>query len=98
MLETMEDYFGFALLLAWALVLIWSLGRIAVSAWQVQGDHWDVRSFAVGLLVGVAAAGGVILFVEPDAVLFGIHTIGLGFVLALGATFTLWEFAKAGSL
>jgi hypothetical protein len=39
-----------------------------------------------------------VLFVEPEAVLFGVHTIGLGFVLAFAATFVLWVFAKVGSL
>jgi hypothetical protein len=97
----MEVWLGAALALGWVLVVIWSLGRIAVSAWRTlgKGEHnWDSRSFAGGLLVGAGLAGGVLLFVEPEAVLFGVHTIGLGFVLTFAATFVLWVFAKAGSL
>lgn len=96
-----EVLLGSALLLVWALVLVWSLGCIAVSAWRTPGKgqhNWDAHSFGVGVLVGAALAAGPILFVEPEAVLFGVHTIGLGFVLALAATFALWVFAKAGAL
>ena len=46
-----------------------------------------------GPLVGAGLAGGVTLFVEPEAVLFGVHTIGFGH-----ATSVLWVFAKAGAL
>ena len=96
-----EVLLGAAFFIAWALVLLWSLGRIAVSAWRTlgKGEHnWDARSFGIGVLVGAGLVAGPILFVEPEAVLFGVHTIGLGFVLALAATFVLWVFAKAGSL
>jgi hypothetical protein len=101
---TTEEWLGAALTLGWALVVIWSLGRIVVRAWPTLGfgnvDHlWDYRSFWAGLLVGAALAGGAILFVEPNVVLFGtVHTIGLGFVLAVVATFFLFVFAKEGSL
>jgi hypothetical protein len=89
-----EVLLGAALLFVWTLVLAWSLRRIAVAAWRTPGN-WDPRSFGVGVLVGAALAAGPILFVEPEAVLFGVHTIGLGFVLASAATFVLWAFAKA---
>lgn len=58
------------------------------------------RGFIIGLLVGVTFAAGIALFVEPhllsgrEHVLFGIHTIGLGFVLTLCASGFLWGFAK----
>ena len=97
----MEVWLGAAITLGWALVVIWSLGRIAVRAWRARGKgerSWDSRSFAGGLLVGAGLAAGVILAVEPEHVLFGVHTIGLGFVLVIAATFVLWVFAKAGSL
>jgi hypothetical protein len=94
----MEVWLGAAFALCWALVIVWSLGRIAVFAWRTPG-RGDFRSFAVGLLVGAALAGGPILATEPDAVLFGSgHTRGLGFVLALAAAFALWVIAKAGAL
>jgi uncharacterized membrane protein len=97
----MELYLGFALLVVWVIVIAWSLGKIAVSAWRARErkqKQWDSRSFAAGLLVGAALVGGVALFVESETVFFGIHTIGLGFLLALGATFVLWVFAKFRSL
>jgi len=43
------------------------------------------------------STGGVALFVENEHVLFRIHTISLGFLLALGATVLLWAFALACS-
>jgi hypothetical protein len=97
----MYYWLAITFLLGWALVIIWSLGRIAVSAWRTplgKGEEhlWDSRSFAAGLLVGAALAGGVILFVERVIMLFGVvDRRGLGFVLALVATFVLWVFAKA---
>ena len=99
---TMEVWLGAALILCWALVIVWSLGRIALFAWRTpgKGDHGDFfHSFAAGLLVGAALAGGPILATEPDAVLFGSgHTRGLGFALALAAAFALWVIAKTGAL
>ena len=47
----MEIWLGAALTLCWALVIVWSLGRIAVFAWRTpgKGNHnWDSRSFAPG--------------------------------------------------
>jgi hypothetical protein len=97
-IKPMEVYLGFALLVAWALVVFWSLARVAVSAWRARGrKQYDSVSFVVGLLAGAGLAGGVALFVENEHVLFRIHTIGLGFLLALGATVLLWAFALACS-
>ena len=48
---TMEIWLGAALTLCWALVIVWSLGRIAVFARRTpgKGNHnWDSRSFAPG--------------------------------------------------
>jgi hypothetical protein len=95
----MEVYLGAALLIAWALVVIWSLAMIAVSAWRARHrkrDKWEPRLFVVGLLAGAALAGGISLAVEQERVLFGIHTIGLGFILVLVATLVLLAFAIAG--
>jgi hypothetical protein len=95
----MEVYIGAALLVAWALVVIWSLAMIAVSARRARHrkcDKWEPRIFVVGLFAGAALAGGISLAVEQERVLFGIHTIGLGFILALVATLVLLAFAIAG--
>jgi uncharacterized membrane protein len=94
----MEIYLGAALLIAWALVVFWSLAMIAVSVWQARGrkrDKWEPRSFWFGLLAGAGLAGGISLTVENERVLFGIHTIGLGFMLVLMATLVLLAFAIA---
>ena len=93
----MEVYLGAALLIAWALVVFWSLAMIAVSAWRAhrKRDKWEYRSLGIGLLAGAALAGGISLAVEQERVVFGIHTIGLGFMLALVATLVLLAFAIA---
>jgi hypothetical protein len=88
----MEIYLGAALLIAWALVVFWSLAMIAVSAWRARGrkrDKWEARSFGLGLLAGAALAGGISLAVEHERV------IGLGFSLVLVATLVLLAFAIA---
>ena len=93
----MEVYLGAALLIAWALVVFWSLAMIAVSAWRPhpKRDKWEARSFWFGLLAGAGLASGVSLAVEQERVIFGVHTIGLGFMLALVATLVLLAFAIA---
>jgi hypothetical protein len=94
----MEVYLGAALLIAWALVVFWSLAMIAISAWRgrhLKRDKWEPRSFWFGLLAGAGLACGISLAVEQERVLFGIHTIGLGFMLALMATLVLLAFAIA---
>ena len=96
----MEVYLGAALLIAWALVVFWSLAMIAVSAWRARGrkrDKWNHRNFGLGLLAGAALAVGISFVVEQDRVVFGgIHTAGLGFALVLVATLVLLAFAIAG--
>ena len=96
----MEVYLGAALLIAWALVVIWSVAIIAVSVWRTRHrkrDRWELRNFGLGLLAGAALAGGISLAVEQDRVVFGgIHTAGLGFTLVLVATLVLLAFAIAG--
>jgi hypothetical protein len=89
----MEVCLGAALLIAWALVVVWSLAMIAVSVWRTRHrkrDKWERYNFGLGLLAGAALAGGISLAVEQDRVVFGgIHTIGLGFALASVATLVL---------
>jgi hypothetical protein len=96
----MEVYLGAALLIAWALVVVWSLAMIAISVWRTRGrkhDRWEHRNFGLGLLAGAALAGGISLIVEQDRELFGgIHTAGLGFALVSVATLVLLVFAIAG--
>ena len=95
----MEVYLGAALLIAWALVVVWSLAMIAVSVWRARHrkrDKWEHRNFGLGLLAGAALAGGISLAVEQDQVVSGIHTIGLGFALVSVATLVLLAFAIAG--
>ena len=94
----MEVYLGAALLIAWALVVVWSLAMIAVSVWRTRGrkhDRWEHRNFGLGLLAGAALAGGISLVVEQDREVGGIHTTGLGFTLVLVATLVLLVFAIA---
>ena len=95
----MEVYLGAALLIAWAIVVLWSLAMITVSAWRGRHrkrDRWEHLNFGLGLLVGAALAGGISFVVEQDREVFGgVHTVGLGFALVLVATLVLLAFAMS---
>jgi hypothetical protein len=91
----MDLVVGYALILIWGAIIVWSLARIASFAWRDRKDQKsDARNFGSGLLVGVALAGGALLFFEPLAAVLGIYGVGLGFLLALAAASMLLLFAR----
>ena len=79
---------GVILLAAWAAVVLRGLARTALKA--RKGDKWE-RAYLVGLGVGCALGVGVVLSIKNSLPL---DTIGLGFLLAAGAGFGVWEFGR----
>jgi hypothetical protein len=79
---------GVILLAAWAAVVLRGLARAALMA--RKGGKWE-RAYLVGLGVGCALGIGVLLSVKNTLPL---DTFGLGFLLAAGAGFAIWEFGR----
>ena len=65
------------------------LGAALLIAWAL------VVFWSLAMIAGAGLASGISLAVEQERVIFGIHTIGLGFMLALVATLVLLAFAIA---
>jgi hypothetical protein len=74
---------GAAIVAAWFAVVIWGAANLTIEA--ARKNDWGKVGVAV---LSAATIAGPLLFVMPEHVFFGIHTIGLGAVLALvsGAT------------
>jgi hypothetical protein len=72
-----ETAFGLAIIIAWFAVVAWGAVDLVVEAKRVK----DWEKVAVALL-GATTVAGPLLTLMPDHVFLGIHTIGLGFVLA----------------
>jgi len=87
-LDIIENIGGIALLLAWALALLWGFAKIALLARKNDQAY----GFLLGALSVGVLAGGIILFTRRDMVLFGIHTIGLGFAMTTLAGLFIWAF------
>jgi hypothetical protein len=91
----MWDYvIGYALVIAWAIVVFWCLAKIGISVWRLwdgKRGQWDASSLAVGLVIGAALTAGILLCLVDFLVRF--DTFGLGFVLAMLSSIFLWQFA-----
>ena len=78
----MEIVLGALFLIVWALLILWKIARVAISAWLGKD-----QGVAIGLLAGAALASGIVLFLKNSLPL---DTLGLGFVLAATGTLILW--------
>jgi hypothetical protein len=90
----MSDYIvGSVLVIAWAIVVLWCLAKIGLSAWHLRGkrERWDASSLAVGLVIGAVLTAGILLCLVDFLVRF--DTFGLGFVLTLLSSVSLLQFA-----
>lgn len=73
-----EAGLGLAIITAWFAVVAWGAVDLVVEAMRVK----DWGKVVIALLSATTVAGPL-LFIAPDHVFLGVHTIGLGAILAL---------------
>ena len=93
-MDIVETIGGIALLIAWVLALLWGFAKIALLARKDDQAY----GFVLGALSVGVLAGGIILFTNRDIELFGIHTIGLGFVMTTIAGLLIWAYAAGSTM
>ncbi|TAI65703.1 hypothetical protein [Bradyrhizobium sp. Leo170] len=84
----MEVALGALVVIAWIAVVIWGTAILIVEA--KRKNDWAKVGIAVLSAMTVA---GPLLTLMPEQVFFGIHTIGLGFVLAFVSGFVIFVVA-----
>ena len=73
----LEVALGLAIIIAWFAIVAWGAVDLVVEAKRVK----DWEKVIVALLSATTVAGPL-LFLMPEHIFLGIHTIGLGWVLA----------------
>jgi hypothetical protein len=73
----MEIVLGALIFLGWFAVVIWGATNLVIDA--RRKNDWGKVGIAV---LSATTVAGPLLFLMPEHVVFGIHTIGLGAVLA----------------
>jgi hypothetical protein len=86
----MEVVLGALVVLAWFAVVTWGAASVVIDA--KRKNDWGEVGIAV---LSATTVAGPLFTLIPDHVLFGIHTVGLGFVLALISAFVIFA-AVAG--
>jgi hypothetical protein len=81
----MDVVLGWAIVAAWFAVVIWGAANLTIEA--KQKNDWGKVGVAV---LSASTVAGPLLFLMPENVFFGIHTIGLGAVLALVSGLTIF--------
>ena len=81
----MEVLLGGVLILAWFVVVIWGAANLVVQA--KRENDWEKVGIAA---LSAATVAGPLLFLMPEHIFFGIHTIGFGAVLALISGFAIF--------
>jgi hypothetical protein len=80
----MEVFLGSLVILAWFAVVVWGAANLVIQA--KRKDDWGKVGIAV---LSATTVAGPMLFLMPEHVFFGIHTIGFGAVLALVSAFVI---------
>jgi hypothetical protein len=80
----MEIFLGVIIVLAWFAVVIWGAAILVIQAKRT--NNWEKVSIAA--LSATTVAGPLLVFI-PEHVFFGVHTKGLGFVLAIISAFAI---------
>jgi hypothetical protein len=74
----METILGAIIVLVWFAIVIWGVASLVIQA--KRKNDWGKVGIAA---LSATTVAGPLLFLSPEHVFFGVHTIGLGFVLAL---------------
>jgi len=81
----MEVVLGAMVVLAWFVVVIWGAANLVIEA--KRKSDWGKVGIAV---LSATTIAGPLIFLMPEHVFFGIHTIGFGGVLALISVFVIF--------
>lgn len=81
----METFLGAIILIAWFAIIIWGAARLIIQAKRTK--DWEKVGIAA---LSAAAVAGPLLFLMPEQVFFGVHTMGLGAVLAIISAFAIF--------
>jgi hypothetical protein len=81
----MEIFLGVLIILAWFAVVIWGAANLVIEA--RRKNDWGKVGIAV---LSATTVAGPLLFLMPDHVFFGGHTIGLGAVLVFVSGLTIF--------
>jgi hypothetical protein len=74
----MELFLGGGIMIAWFAVVIWGATSLVIQAKQTK--DWGKVGVAA---LSSATVSGPLLILMPEHIFFGIHTMGLGFVLTI---------------
>jgi hypothetical protein len=74
----METFLGVIVILAWFAVVIWGATSLVIRARRTK----DWEKVGTAALSAATVAGPLLIFI-PEHVFFGVHTMGLGFVLTI---------------
>jgi uncharacterized membrane protein YcjF (UPF0283 family) len=88
----MEVFLGGIIALAWFAVVIWGAVSLVIQA--KRKNDWETVGVAT---VSATTVAGPLLVLSPEHVFFGVHTIGLGFVLAAISGLVIWAYASTRS-
>jgi hypothetical protein len=86
----METVLGAATVFGWFAIVIWGIANLLIDAKRTKS--WEKVGIAT---LSAATVSGPLLFVMPEHVLFGVHTIGLGAVLAIVSALVIFAAAAA---
>ena len=88
---------GSALVVAWAVWVLFSASKLALGAWRGDRNQFDTdyRTFAWGLVAGATFAVGVTLLIKHELMRF--DSFGLGFILVLVGSFLIWAVVRDSS-
>ena len=70
--------FGLLILGAWVAIVLWGAAYLIIQAKRTK--NWDKVGIAV---LSATTVAGPLLTLMPEHVFLGVHTIGLGYILAI---------------
>jgi hypothetical protein len=81
----METIFGVIIIIVWSAIVIWGAAYLVIQAKRTK--DWEKVGIAA---LSATTIAGPLLTLMPEHIFFGVHTIGLGFVLAITSAFAIF--------